>query len=119
MNDTLGEVDITLVRIQFGGSVVNHQIAKMKHLPKFPAIQYYNRTIRTFVYIDVWYQKKVMSDDKRCVIVTWEVLQAFMHIAMMFALSIANVWGSIDNLVTLVLQPRASRVFCNSSREVN
>ena len=37
-------------------------------------------------------------------IVTWEVLQGFMHVVAMFAVGIGNVWGTINNLVTQALQ---------------
>ena len=33
--------------------------------------------------------------------------------------STGNVWGTIDNLVTPILQQRASTIFCNSLREVD
>ena len=39
------------------------------------------------------------------VIITWEVLQAFLHIATIFAVSIPNVWRTINKLVTQGLQP--------------
>ena len=39
------------------------------------------------------------------VIITWEVLQALFRIVMIFAVSIPNVWRTIDNLVTQGLQP--------------
>ena len=39
------------------------------------------------------------------VIVTWEVLQAFLCIATIFAVNIPNVWQVMDLLVTHGLQP--------------
>ena len=51
----------------------------------------------------------------------WEILQVVMYIAMMFVVSIAKVWPVwqiVDNLVTGVLQPQASTVFCDSLSEV-
>ena len=39
------------------------------------------------------------------VIITWEVLQAFLYIAMIFAVSIPNVWQTINMVVTQGLQP--------------
>ena len=56
------------------------------------------------------------------VIVMWEVLQAVTYIVTMFAVSIAKVWvvwRTVDGLVTGVLQPRASIVFCDSLSEVH
>ena len=47
----------------------------------------------------------VVRMSKCHVIITWEVLQAFLRIATMFAISIPNVWQMIDNLVTQGLQP--------------
>ena len=38
-------------------------------------------------------------------IVTWEVLQAFLHIVMIFAVSIPNVWRTIDKLATHSVPP--------------
>ena len=35
-----------------------------------------------------------------------------------FAVSVPNVWRTIDNLVTKSLQPGASEAFCASTREV-
>ena len=61
----------------------------------------------------------VVCPTKCHVVVTWEVLQAFLRIATMFAVSIPNVWPTIDKLVTQGLQPWASRDFCDSMSEVD
>ena len=38
---------------------------------------------------------------------------------VIFAVSIPNIWGTIDKLATLGLQPGASRAFCDLVREVD
>ena len=38
---------------------------------------------------------------------------------VIFAVSIPNVWGTIDKFATQCLQPWASRALCNSAREVD
>ena len=54
---------------------------------------------------------------KHHVIVTWEVLQVFLHIATILVVSIhePKVRRMIDKLVTQSLQPRASTAFCDST----
>ena len=47
----------------------------------------------------------IVHRAKCYVTVTWEVLQGFLCIAMIFANSIPNVWRMIDKLVTQGLQP--------------
>ena len=53
------------------------------------------------------------------VIVTWEVLQAFLRIATIVVVSTPNVWQTINKLLTQDLELWAFRVFCNSTRGVN
>ena len=51
-------------------------------------------------------------------IVAWEVLQASLKTAMMFAASTPNVWSMINNLVICIVQPQDSSVSGRDSRFV-
>ena len=56
-----------------------------------------------------------------CACVTWDSLTYSSSIIqqVIFVVSVPNVWGTIDKLVSQGLQPWASRALCDSVREVN
>lgn len=70
---------------------------------------------RTFFWLSKWLCVSILCFDWR----RERERETSRFDVLMFEVSIPYVWGTIDKLFTQGLQPRVSRVFCDSAREID